>query len=62
MDRETLEFLNSEIEEECGITNQNVIDRLYEMVTQFYDVNSLVVEDQAKMYNNFVNFVLKYSK
>jgi len=62
MDRETLEFLNSEIEEECGITNQNVIDKLYEMVTQFYDVNSLVVEDQAKMYNNFVNFVLKYSK
>jgi|TARA_B110000495_G_C22882552_1_gene514714 hypothetical protein len=62
MDRETLEFLNSEIEEECGITNQNVIDKLYEMVTQFYDVNSLVVEDQAKMYNNFVKFVLKYSK
>jgi len=62
MDRETHEFLNSEIEEDCGITNQNVIDKLYKMVTHFYDVIDLVVEDQAKMYNNFVKFVLKHSK
>jgi len=62
MDRETQEFLNSEIEEECGITNQNVIDKLYKMVTHFYEVNELVVEDQARMYNNFVKFVLKHSK
>ena len=57
MDRETQEFLNSEIEEDCGITNQNVIDKLYKMVTRFYEVNDLVVEDQARMYNNFVKFV-----
>ena len=62
MDRETQEFLNSEIEEDCGITNQNVIDKLYKMVIHFYDVNDLVVEDQAKMYNNFVKFVLIHSK
>jgi len=62
MDRETQEFLNSEIEEDCGITNQNVIDKLYKMVTRFYEVNDLVVEDQAMMYNNFVKFVIKHSK
>ena len=62
MDRETQEFLNSEIEEDCGITNQNVIDKLYKMVTRFYEVNDLVVEDQARMYNNFVKFVLIHSK
>jgi len=62
MDHEALEFLNSELEEDCGITNINVIDKLYAMITQFYDVNHLSVEEQGKMYNNFIKLVLKHSK
>ena len=62
MDQDTIDFLNSEIEEDCGITNLDVIDRLYKILTQFYKVNELVIEDQAKLYNNFVNFVLEHSK
>ena len=62
MDQDTLDFLENEIEEDCGITNLDIIDRLYKMLIHFYDVNGLIIEDQAKLYNNFVKFVLIHSK
>ena len=62
MDQDTLDFLENEVEEDCGITNLDIIDRLYKMLIHFYDVNGLIIEDQVKLYNNFVKFVLIHSK
>ena len=59
---EDKEYLNSEIIEDEGITNLDVINNLFGMLKKFYKFNGLLIEEEGNLYNEFVKFVLEHSK
>jgi len=55
------DFLLSEIVEDYGITNLDVIDELYDMLLYFFESNNLKIDEESKLYKDFIKFVLEHT-